>query len=347
MNNIRAIKLRNQSQAIYSQVTYDFNDIVSLTGGLRYTKETKGFFMQKYAVRNADLSTRIGPYTTNGLFLKDFSTWTPMGSLQLNAPKSWTGNGVLDKAMLYFSYSKGFKSGGFNGNGDSVLGNLTEYNPEKVNNYEVGLKFSMFDRRLIGTVTHYNMDYKDIQLAVQGTSPLTGAPISSTFNAGGAKINGVEIELQARIADSLRFSLNTDVTNARYTRFDDKSAPGGTRVNEPLAFIPDYRISASLENRFSLGGDMAMTPRVQITRNGQRYLITDLSPTVREIGHVPAYTVVDASVRFDLDQRTSLELYGKNLFNKKYMDDALAVGFVVLTYYASPVTYGATLRFKF
>jgi iron complex outermembrane receptor protein len=205
----------------------------------------------------------------------------------------------------------------------------------------------MFNRRLIGTITHYNMDYKDIQLSVQGISPTSGNTISSTFNAGGAKINGFEVELQALIAGSLRFSFNGDFTNSHYTQFDDKSVPGGTRVNEPLTFIPDYRVSGALENRFSLGGDMAVTPRVQVTRTGQRDLITDISPVVREVGHVPAYTVVDASLRFDLNKTMSVEFYGKNLFNKQYMDDALAVGFVVLTYYAAPVSYGATLRLKF
>jgi iron complex outermembrane receptor protein len=347
LNNVRTINLHNKSRALYSQATYDFNDIVSVTGGIRYTKETKGFYMQKYAVRDADRSTRIGPFTTDGLFTRDFSTWTPMGSLQLNAPEAWTNNGFLDKAMLYFTYSKGFKSGGFNGNGDSIAGNLTSFEPEKVDNYEVGFKFSMFDRRLIGSLSRYDMRYQDIQLSVQGISPTSGAPIASTFNAGRATIQGIEVELQALLFDSLRLSFNGDFNQPRYTRFADRSVPGGSRVGEPLAFIPDYRISGSIENRFDLGNDMALTPRAQVTRTGERFMITDVSPVVREIGRVPALTLADASLRFDLNEKVSFDVYGKNVFNKKYKNDALAVGFVVLAYYASPVTYGATARMKF
>jgi iron complex outermembrane receptor protein len=346
LNNIRFIKLHNKSRALYSQATYDFNDIVSLTGGLRYTEETKGFFMQKYAVRDSDRSTRVGPFTTNGLFTRDFSTWTPMGSLQLNAPAAWTGNGLLDKAMLYFTYSKGFKSGGFNGNGDTIAGNLTSFEPEKVDNYEVGFKFSMFDRRLTGSISRFDMRYQDIQLSVQGSSP-TGETVSSTFNAGRATIQGIEVELQALLLGSLRLSFNGDFNEPRYTRFQDKAVAGGSRVGEPLAFIPDYRLSGSIENRFPLGGEMVLTPRVQVTRTGVRYMITDPSPVVRNVGRVPAFNLVDASLRFDLNDRVSFDVYGKNVFNKKYKNDALAVGFLVLTYYASPVTYGATARFKF
>jgi len=347
LNNIRSINLRNNSRALYSQVTYDFNPIVSLTGGLRYTEETKGFYMYKYAVRDADRNTRVGPFTTNGLFTRDFSTWTPMGSLQLNAPQAWTGNGLLDQAMLYFTYSKGFKSGGFNGNGDTVAGNLTFFEPEQVDNYEVGLKFSMFDRRLTGSVTRYDMRYQDIQLAVQGTSPTTGESIASTFNAGGAKIQGIEIELQALLLGSLRLSFNGDFSQAAYTRFDDRSVPGGSRVGEPLAFIPDYRVSGSIENRFAIGGDMALTPRIQVTRTGERIMITDPSPIVRNVARVAPFNLVDASLKFELNERVSFDLYGKNIFNKTYKNDTLGLGFVVLAYYGAPVTYGATARFKF
>lgn len=347
LNNIRYINLHNKSRAFYTQMTYDFNDIISLTGGLRYTKETKGFSLQKFNVRDDDRLTRVGDFTTNGTFLRDFSTWTPMGTLQFNAPEAWTGNGFLDKAMLYATYSKGFKSGGFNGNGDAVANNLTSYAPEKVDNFEIGLKFSLFDRRLIGSITRYDMRYKDIQLVVQGLSPAGNEVIASTFNAGAATIQGMEIELQALLLDSLRLSFNADFTQPRYTRFDDASVPGGSRVGEPLAYIPNYRISGAVENRFSLGGDMAITPRVQISRTGDRYLITDISPVVREIGHAPAITLVDASVRFDMSDQLSLDLYGKNIFNEKYINDVLGIGFVALTYWSEPATYGARVRYKF
>jgi iron complex outermembrane receptor protein len=341
------IKLHNRSHAFYSQVTYDFSPIISLTGGLRYTQETKGFYAQRYSVSDFNRNVRIGNFTTNGLYTRDFSTWTPMASLQLNAPEAWTENGFLDKGMLYLTYSKGFKGGGFNGNGDATARTLTSFEPEKVDNYEVGLKFSMFDRRLIGSISGYEMRYRDIQLNVTGVSPTSPAPINSTFNAGGARTKGVEIELQALLLDSLRLSFNGDFSNPRYTRFDDRSVPGGSRVGEPLAYIPDYRLSGAIENRFTLGGEMALTPRAQITRTGERYLITDKSPAVREVGRVPAFNLVDASVKLDLNDHVSFDFYGKNIFNKKYKNDAVPNGFLVLTWYGAPVTYGVIARVKF
>jgi iron complex outermembrane receptor protein len=346
-SEMTVLKLRNKSRALYSQMTYDFNDIVSVTGGLRYTEDTKGFFAFRCPARVATPTVCAGPPTTNGVFTRGSTSWTPMASLQLNAPKAWTDNGILDQAMAYFTFSKGFKSGGFNGNGNTSRGTLTSFEPERVENYEVGLKFSMFDRRLVGTLARYDMTYTDIQLNVQRPDPVTNAPIASVFNAGGAKLQGIEVELQALLFDSLRLSFNGDFAEPRYTRFDDLSVPGGSRVHEPVPYVPDYRVSGAIENRFSLGGEMALTPRIQVTRTGERYLFTDAGAAARAAGRVAPVTLTDASLKFDLNEQISIDVYGKNVFNKKYINDALSFNYFVLNWYAPPVTYGITARYKF
>jgi iron complex outermembrane receptor protein len=347
LSSLEAVKLRNQSKAVYSQMTLDVNDIVSVTGGIRYTDDTKGFSAQRCFTRAAEPLACVSAYTTNGIFTRQSKTWTPMASLQLNAPQSWTGNGVLDKAMAYFTWSRGFKSGGYNGNGDTAAGTLTSFEPERVRNYEVGVKFSMFDRRLVGTVSRYDMSYTNIQLNVLSVNPETQVPTTAVFNAGAAKIQGIEIELQTLLFDNLRIGLNGDFTQPRYTRFADLSVPGGSRVGEPLAYIPDYRVSGSIENRFAMGGEMALTPRIQVTRTGERYLFTDSFALSREAGRVPPVTTADASLKLEVHEKLSFDLYGKNIFNKKYANDALSFRFVVFKWYAPPVTYGLTARYKF
>jgi iron complex outermembrane receptor protein len=269
-----------------------------------------------------------------------------MASVQLNAPEAWTGNGFLDQGMLYFTYSKGYKSGGFNSSGEVVNGTLTNFLPEKVDNYEVGVKFSMFDRRLVGSITRFQMDYRDIQFSVLGSSP-DGALVQSTFNAGAAKVKGIEVELQTLLNESLRISFNGDFTDAYYTRFDDASVPGGTRLGEPFSIIPDYHISGSIENRFELGGEMALTPRFQVTRTGKRLFLQDPSPAVRAAATSGPVTVADASVRLDVNKQLSFNLYGKNIFNKKYFNDVQSLGFVTFKYFAAPVTWGLNAKVRF
>jgi iron complex outermembrane receptor protein len=320
---------------------------VSFTGGIRYTKDRAGFRGQKYHVSAFDPTfTRVGPFLTNGLFLQNFSNWTPMGSLQLNAPEAWTNSGILDQGMLYFTYSKGYKGGGINGSGEEVSGTLTTFRPEKVDNYEVGLKFAMFGRRLVGSITRYQMDYQDIQFSVANPNGEFGI-VLSTFNAGAAKVKGIEVELQALLLDDLRISLTGDFSDARYTRFDDASVPGGSRVGEPFAIIPDYRISGSIENRFPLGGEMGLTPRFQVTRTGKRLFWQDPSPIIRAIATSGPVTVADASVRLDVNEKLSFDVYGKNIFNKQYKNDVQTLGFVTFEYFAAPVIWGVNAKVKF
>jgi iron complex outermembrane receptor protein len=346
LSYVQTLSQRAGSKAIYGQFTYDLNEIVSITGGIRHTRDRAGFYAQKYHVSADDpTQTRVGNYLTDGLFVKTFPATTPMGTLQLNAPSAWTNNGILDQAMLYFTYSNGFKGGGFNSSGEVVNGTLTRFKPEKVDNYEVGAKFALFDRRLTGSITRFQMDYKDIQFSVAGDA--SQGVVVSTFNAGAARVSGVEVELQALLMNSLHLSFNGDFNDAKYTRFDDASVPGGSRVGEPVVFIPKYHVSGSIDNRFDLGGDMALTPRIQVTRTGKTTILTTPDTAVRSLATVNPYTLVDASLRLDINENVSLDVYGKNIFNVRYKDDVQSIGFVTLEYYAPPVTWGANLRLKF
>jgi outer membrane receptor protein involved in Fe transport len=118
-------------------------------------------------------------------------------------------------------------------------------------------------------------------------------------------------------------------------------------VGEPFAIIPDYRVSGSIENRFPLGGKMSLTPRFQVTRTGKRWFWQDPSPLVRSIAYSGPVTVADASVRLEVNEQLSFDVYGKNLFNKKYKNDVQTLGFVTFEYFAAPVTWGVSARVKF
>jgi len=237
-------------------------------------------------------------------------------------------------------------AGGFNAGGNEISGGVTSFEPEQVDNYEVGVKFAMFNRRLVGSISRYQMDYKDIQFSVANPTEDFGI-VLATFNAGAAKVKGIEVELQALLLDDLRISFSGDFNSAHYTRFDDASVPGGSRVGEPFAMIPDYRVSGSIENRFPLGGEMALTPRFQITRTGKRLFWQDPSPVIQAVATTGPVTVADASVRLDVNEQLSFDVFGKNIFNKKYFNDSQTLGFITFRYYAAPVTWGVIARVKF
>ena len=76
-----------------------------------------------------------------------------------------------DAMMLYATWSRGYRSGGFSGRGQTVISATTPYDPETVSVYEVGAKTEWFDRRLALNVAGYYTDYKNIQQNTTVTLP--------------------------------------------------------------------------------------------------------------------------------------------------------------------------------
>jgi outer membrane receptor protein involved in Fe transport len=105
-----------------------------------------------------------------------------------------------------------------------------------------------------------------------------------------------------------------------------------------------------LENRFDLGDGQAITPRIEVDPQGPRYLAQSEDPEAIALGRQPAITLVNADIRYDISPTLFLDVYGKNLTNKIYMNDALDLSSTlgnVLTYYAPPLLFGIKLEKKF
>ena len=110
-----------KSYAAFGQATYDITDQLSLTGGLRYTRERKEYYRTTQTLLFGALSAPFifpnslpAPYNT--LDHVDFGAWTPSATLSYKPTHN---------TMLYASASRGFKSGGFNGRVNG-LGDVTQ-----------------------------------------------------------------------------------------------------------------------------------------------------------------------------------------------------------------------------
>ena len=131
--------ISNWTWAPYLQTTANVTDWLSLTGGVRYTQDHKGLTL----TQSNPLTEAITFPTTSDSKL--FEKWTPMASIASTVPADllpdWT-----DHLMAYFTYSQGFKGGGFNAlPGAQVVGEGTPslaapFQPETLTNYEIGFK---------------------------------------------------------------------------------------------------------------------------------------------------------------------------------------------------------------
>ena len=83
-----------------------------------------------------------------------------------------------DDVMVYFNYSEGFNSGGIATHEDSLGRVVTQYDPETIENKEIGLRADFVDGRLRANLTLFDTDWLDIQATRSVTDRLTGQPIT-------------------------------------------------------------------------------------------------------------------------------------------------------------------------
>jgi iron complex outermembrane receptor protein len=113
--------------------------------------------------------------------------------------------------LVYAVYSEGYRAGGFNSSGASPLPEARQtYQPDRLRNYEIGLKLQALNRRLTFDSAVFYDTWKNIQ-----TDQYRPSGIPFTTNAGDARILGVETELGYRADNGLSAELNARYTDTR------------------------------------------------------------------------------------------------------------------------------------
>ncbi len=197
-------KVDNKSWAVFTQWTLNLlEDRLGLTAGARYTEDDKGSYPDQF-----DYATPTVKQVPVQWYRATFTSFTPSGSVSYK---------ISDGAMVYGSYSEGFKGGGWNSHFNSVLtpaqqAALQKFKPEEVKTAELGFKLDLAGRtmRLNGAV--FTSDYKDMQITYRGPAPAGVAPFLT--NAGKASIDGAELELTWAPTDAFTFDASVGYLDA-------------------------------------------------------------------------------------------------------------------------------------
>lgn len=232
----------NTAYAVFGQAEWAFRDNWNLTLGLRYTSEKRELHRRTYDANPANLSTGAmaidalgggrfwsfpdGPDSFNPNHTHILASsltksvkhddWNPMGSIQY----LFEDAGVIDTGSAYFTIATGFLSGGLSESLD-LNGNLVEYEPEEVVNYELGWKLDMLGRTLRVNGALFYTDYQNRQLTSIGVNPETGSISARTVNAKQSTIAGLELETTWLPTANLQFNLNLAFNKGDIDEFDD------------------------------------------------------------------------------------------------------------------------------
>jgi len=346
----RGPRITTSAYAGYGQVTYDLLDRLHLTGGLRYSREKKSF---RYAQSNfVTPAVQIDAFAAMpfGSQSERFDKWTPLATLSYD---------LSDDAIVYASYTRGFKSGGFNGRPNSSVPNtLQPFDQEVLDNYEVGYKSTAFDNRLQTNIAVFYGKYDDIQRGIQSAGS-GGQFASRVANAGEAVIRGAEIELRALPLTGLELRIGLGFTDAEYREFDDIAR--GPFVNGAQTSVPISRRDEEFFNTpnftgafsaaytlYNLAGLGDVTTRLNwYHQNEVNYGPASMSDLLVQ----GSYGLLSGQVFVMLpDGRTEIGLFGDNLLDRRYLNGGLSFedGFALSdAYFGTPRTYGVEIRRRF
>ena len=333
--------LKTNSYAAYANVSYSVTDALRLSVGLRWTRDEKDYFRTTSTFSSSPLLNSVAPFVFDR---KDhWSDVSPMASIDYQFSPS---------TMAYLRYSKGFKSGGFNGRANEI-GSSTAYDPETANSYEAGLKTTIA-RQLRLNVAVFHTGYKDFQARVSelDDSTLPPTPLLSVLNAGKLRIRGAELEAVWTPTPQLLLDSQIGYLDAEYKEFDDLrfTSFGGSRAFQEPAFAPKWTMRFGGQYIFDLGSSGGITLGGQARYRSRHALSVDntFTNTDTEIEGLfqKGYWLADARIVWeDAAKHFEVGLYGNNLFDKLYKTDGQefsSIGNIRTVYFGAPRT--VTLR---
>ena len=198
------------NKAVFGSAEFDLTDALTATVEVRRAREKKG---QKdwVQVKNLQAGPSVVSYDSA---LRGNDVWTS------TTPRVTLNYKASDDITLFANYAKGYKPGGFNG-ATAFTANLPSaeaFKQEESVNYELGMKSTWMDRRLLLNVSVFKMKISDIQLTTPVNNPTTGAITSLATNQGDGEIKGLEIESRFAATDELTLGFNYALADTQFTK---------------------------------------------------------------------------------------------------------------------------------
>ncbi|MBB3860396.1 iron complex outermembrane receptor protein [Novosphingobium hassiacum] len=313
--------VESRNYAVFGQATYRFSDMISLTGGLRYTWDKLNFTHTRAPAVNATTGLPATGPGTNGnpaggtLASGGNGTNTSAGSSNNG---NLSGRAVLqitpsDDVMLYGSYTRGYKGPAFNVFfNHTAPTNAVPIDEETSNAYEIGLKSQFLDNRVQFNAAAFTVTYNGFQ--ANNFVLLNGATVSNLTNAGSVRSKGFELDLLAVPVDGLTLRASGAYADAKVLKFNPNpstnapDARNGTRL--PLAPKFTWTLGGSYEA--DLGGFKAYLD-TDFRHVGKQF--SDLG----ESGPIDAYGIWNASVGFsDAEDMYRLTFHVRNITDQSY-----------------------------
>ncbi len=318
----------------------DDNTISTVAGFVFFDYKLSEQFTASAGVRVDYDKLKNDSKITNTVLENDITVWQPKFSLAYEPSKS---------VLVYANYGRGYRSGGFNS--EATVKFDKTYDPEFTNNYELGLKTSFLNNRIIFNNAFYFIDFENQQ---QYTFiPLTPS-ILGIYNFDKARISGFETELKFKATNNLDFFASlgfnngeikegtynrlTNAQNFDYESYEEVDVSGNT---SPYTVKSTLQIGAN--SYFDFNENSGMSFHVNVDHRGTQYW-----DPLEEYQQEP-YTLVNARVKFKFN-KVGLTVWGNNIFDTQYNAEFFPTaefGFSNLRFPNPPAMFGVDLSYSF
>ncbi len=332
-SRINSTVQRSNSWAVFGRMTWHPLDDWRVVAGLRYTNETKHASKRLII---ADLGTRVRNPSLEPFFAifatvphqfeesRTESRVAPMFSLQ------WD---FTEQDMAYFTFSTGYKSGGFDAHATS--GNLQEYifADEYAVGYELGVKTYWLDDSLSLNIALFRTNFDNLQV-----SQFDGVGAFLVGNAAQATTQGVEVDSRWQVTEDLSLSMAVAFLDARYNKFDNATCHSAQLAEFRISglagpctqdlsgkntpYAPEWSGSFFIDHVFPLGrlnfgssvlDELKLSTRLNVNFSDSFFLAEDLDPLLRQ----RAFAKLNVRIAIgDRQNHWEIAFLGRNLTNE-------------------------------
>lgn len=316
----------------FAQGELSLTDQLRVTAGARFNHEKKSG-RRSLAIVQGPLSTapaavvaavfralNIEAHSIAGKLSED--SFNPMVNVQFDA---------TDDLMLYASYARGTKAGGFDIRSNSLPTSITvakpgafEFQDESADNFEAGLKYK--GRDVAFNLSFYRTKYKDLQVNI-----FDGTLNFNVRNAAAARTQGIEADFRAALAEGLTISGAIAYLDFKFTNFTDGQCyylqtpgPGGfcDYSGKRNALSPKWSGNLNVDYWTPVGSDLKLSFNVNADFSSSYIAAANLDPRTYQ----GSYAKLGARIALgQIDNRWEVALIGRNLTDQRILQTGSAM----------------------
>lgn len=328
-NSFNQIK---KSFAVYTDLSFELSDVVTLKGGLRFTRDTgrqPNFIAQQIGPSGAVLGVTIPtPATPLSYGISNLS-----GKIGVDFQ-------VAPDNLLYATYSRGFRAPSFNAQAFFDPSELNVAAAEEVDSFEIGSKNKFADRVITLNMAAFYYKYRNQQFI--NVDPATAA--QTLLNIPRSRIWGGEAELTARPSDVVTLRGSLGFLDAKIER---GTVSGNNVAGNELTNAPSLTASAGIDVTFYDGDAGKFSGTADLAYTSSQFFDVVNTARLEQDG----YALLSGFIRWEsANGRFNASIWGKNLTNQFYFTsrvDLLAGFGFDYNHVATPRTYGVTIGTTF